>query len=67
MSENILDYKRDMQNALDTAADDRGKEKDIQFIKNAITEGFDNVMIARLTDLSIEQVDEIRKKINKNL
>lgn len=64
--ESLMSY-RDMQNALDTAVDDALKERDIQFIRKFIFKGFDNQLISELTDLNIEQVEEIRQKINKNL
>ena len=60
--ESLMSY-RDMQNALDTAVDDAVKETNIKFIKKSIAEGFDNQLISELTDLSIEQIEEIRKKL----
>ena len=64
--ESLMSY-RDMQNALDTAVDDAIKERDIQIAENLILEGLDDSIVAKCIGLSIAQVIEIRKKINKNL
>lgn len=64
--ESLMSY-RDMQNALDTAVDDAIKERDIQIAENLILEGLGDSIVAKCIGLSIAQVIEIRKKINKNL
>ena len=56
--ESLMSY-RDMQNALDTASDDRA----IQIAKNLILLGLDDNIIAKSTDLSVEHVGKIRKTI----
>jgi predicted transposase/invertase (TIGR01784 family) len=40
---------------------DAKQEKAIEVAKTAIKEGFDNAMIAKLTSLSIEEIEELRK------
>jgi predicted transposase/invertase (TIGR01784 family) len=69
-----LKYYRDVKNSLDTAKQegrvegeaigiDKGKqEKSIEIAQNAIKKGFDNETIAELTGLTIEQIEELRKR-----
>ena len=66
--ERSLMYYLDMKNVVKTAVDDALKiavsttrdELKIEIAKNAINEGFDNNMIAKLTDLTSAQIQELR-------
>jgi hypothetical protein len=42
------------------------QEEKMEVAKNAIVEGFDNLIIAKLTGLSIEQIEELRNKDKEN-
>ncbi len=54
-------YYWDLKNALDTAVE----EKVVQIVAEAIQEGLEDVLIARLTKLPIEQIQAIREQIQK--
>jgi predicted transposase/invertase (TIGR01784 family) len=70
-----LKYYRDVKNSLDTArlegeviGLEKGKvegkqERSIEVAKNAIKKGFDNETIAELTNLSIQEIEKLRKEI----
>jgi predicted transposase/invertase (TIGR01784 family) len=61
-----LKYYRDVKNSLDTAKQEGeaiGLEKGkLEIAQNAIKKGFDNVTITELTGLTIEQIEDLRKK-----
>jgi predicted transposase/invertase (TIGR01784 family) len=77
--EDSLKYYRDVKNSLDTAKQEGeviglekgrlegeaiGLEKGkLEIAQNAIKKGFDNETIAELTSLTIEQIEELRKKV----
>lgn len=70
-----LKYKRDLKNSLDTYKEEGREEgrkegrvigiqeKTIQVAKKAIKKGLDNAMIQELTDLSIEEIEKIRREM----
>ncbi len=58
--ENLI-YYSDMKNIIDTAVEDMR----IGIAEKAILEGFSNEIIAKITGLLVEEVQEIRLKINK--
>jgi ribosomal protein L10 len=41
------------------------EEKQIEIARKAITKGFDNETIADLTDLTVEQIEQLRKETKK--
>jgi len=51
-----------MKSALDTAVE----EKQIEIAKNAILEGANNTFIAKITGLTVEQVEQLRTETKKN-
>jgi hypothetical protein len=59
--ENLIQYWG-MKSALETAVE----ENKIEIAKNAILEGFDNKLISKLTNLTEEQVENLRGTKNKN-
>ena len=58
--ESLIHYS-DMKNMLDTAVEDRL----ILVAEKAVIKGLDNLLIAEITGLAIEEVQEIRLKITK--
>lgn len=59
--ENLIQYWG-MKSALETAVE----ENKIEIARNAILEGASNMFIAKITGLTIEQVEKLRKEIDKN-
>jgi predicted transposase/invertase (TIGR01784 family) len=59
--QSLIQY-RDLKSALETAVE----ENKFEIAKNAIVEGFDNQIIARLTGLAIEQIEQLRNETKKN-
>ncbi len=59
--ENLIQYWG-MKSALETAVE----ENRVEIAKNAILEGFDNKLISKLTNLTEEQVENLRGTKNKN-
>lgn len=70
-----LKYKRDLKNSLDTykeegreegrkeGREEGRKEKAVKVAEKAIKKGLDNATIQELTELSIEEIDRIRKEV----
>lgn len=56
--QSLIQY-RDLKSALETAVE----EREIEIAKNAISEGLDNQIIARLTGLNTEQIEKLRNEI----
>ncbi len=61
--ENSLKYYRDMKNFLDLQYKIGQKEKGIEIARNMILDNFDINVIAKITGLSIEQIEELRKEL----
>jgi predicted transposase/invertase (TIGR01784 family) len=61
--EDSLKYYRDMENSLDLQYRTGRKEGTLEIAKNAILEGADNHFISKITGLSVEQIEELRKEI----
>lgn len=64
--ENLIQYwgmKSAVDTAVETAVETAIEKRDIEFIKNAILEGFNNEIISRLTGLTIGQIEKFRNKI----
>jgi predicted transposase/invertase (TIGR01784 family) len=59
--QSLIQY-RDLKSALETAVE----EKQIEIARNAILEGFDNQIIARLTGLAAEVIEKLRNETKKN-
>lgn len=59
--QSLIQY-RDLKSALETAVE----EREIEIARKAINKGFDNQTIADLTDLTTEQIEQLRKEIKKN-
>ena len=58
--ENSLKYYRDLKNSLDTAFDEGRKEKSKEIVRNALKQGLDMQLIATLTGLSEDEIEQIR-------
>lgn len=58
--ENLVQYWG-LKSALETAVEDR----EIEIAKNAILEGANNKFIAKITGLTVEEVEKLRAKMNK--
>jgi predicted transposase/invertase (TIGR01784 family) len=58
--QSLIQY-RDLKSALETAVE----EKQIEIARKAITKGFDNETIADLTDLTVEQIEQLRNETKK--
>ncbi len=61
--ENSLKYYRDMENSLDVQYRTGRKEEKNEIAQNAILEGASNSFISKITSLSIEQIEELRKQM----
>lgn len=59
--QSLIQY-RDLKSALETAVE----ENKIEIARNAILEGFDNRIIARLTGLAAELIEKLRNETKKN-
>jgi predicted transposase/invertase (TIGR01784 family) len=59
--QSLIQY-RDLKSALETAVE----ENKIEIARNAILEGFDNQIIARLTGLAAELIEKLRNETKKN-
>jgi predicted transposase/invertase (TIGR01784 family) len=59
--ENLIQYWG-MKSALETAVE----EREFEIARKAISKGFDNETIADLTDLTVEQIEQLRKETKKN-
>jgi len=59
--QSLIQY-RDLKSALETAVEEYG----IEIALKAIKKNFDNETIADLTDLPIEQIEQLRKQIKKD-
>ncbi|WP_291725907.1 Rpn family recombination-promoting nuclease/putative transposase [Bernardetia sp.] len=75
--EDSLKYYRDIKNVIDTA-EEKGiakgrkegkeegkKEKEIEIIKNGLSEGLDLTVLSKITNLSLEEVKEIVNSLEK--
>ncbi len=70
--ESLKEY-RDYYNTIATAekeAREEGREegkeeRNIEIVEKAIIEGFDDQVIQKLTGSTIEQIDELRRKLGK--
>lgn len=64
-----LKYYRDLKNVVDTTREEgreEGREEEkLKIIKTGINEGFSNEVLAKLTKLSIEEIEKIRKNLNE--
>lgn len=60
--EHSLIQYRDLKSALETAVE----EREIEIARKAISKGFDNETIADLTDLTTEQIEQLRNETKKN-
>lgn len=58
--ENLIQYWG-MKSALETAVE----EREIEIAKNAILENADNKFIAKITGLTVEEVEKLRAEMNK--
>ncbi|TAG40152.1 MAG: hypothetical protein EAZ31_08645 [Cytophagia bacterium] len=58
-----LKYYRDLKNSFDTAFEEGEIKKSKQVAINLTSKGFDNLFIAEITNLTIEEIEEIRKNI----
>jgi predicted transposase/invertase (TIGR01784 family) len=61
--ENSLKYYRDMENSLDLQYKTGQKEKGMEIAKNMILDNFNINVISKITGLSIEQIEELRKEL----
>jgi predicted transposase/invertase (TIGR01784 family) len=55
-----LDETSRIQEAVEEAVEQAELNKQLEIAKNAITEGFDNQIIAKLTNLTIAQIEQLR-------
>lgn len=60
--ENLIQYWG-MKSAMETAVEEAITESKIEVAKNAISEGLTNELIAKLTNLTVEQVEKLRRTI----
>ena len=65
--QSLIQY-RDMKSVIETAVEEAVEtaveENKIEIARKAISEGFDNQIIARLTGLAIEQIEQLRNAPN---
>lgn len=61
-----LKYYRDIKNVVDTSREEGREEEKLKIIKTGIDEGFSDDVLAKLTRLSIEEIQKIRKQLEKN-
>ncbi len=59
--QSLIQY-RDLKSALETAVE----EREIEIAKNFILLGLDNATIAKGTDLTVEQIEQLRSGTNPN-
>ncbi|NJO00414.1 MAG: PD-(D/E)XK nuclease family transposase [Bacteroidia bacterium] len=67
--ENLIQYwgmKSAIETAVEDAVETAVEENKIDIAKKAILEGFDNSIIARLTGLTVEQIEQLRNETKKN-
>ncbi len=62
--ENLIQYWG-MKSAIDTAVEEAVEEREIEIAKNAISEGLDNKLISKLTNLSFKQIEKLRSEMKK--
>jgi predicted transposase/invertase (TIGR01784 family) len=61
---NLLQYWG-MKSAIDTAVEEAVEEREIEIAKNGILKGYENNVIADLTNLTVEQIEKLRSKLKK--
>jgi ribosomal protein L10 len=54
-----------MKSAIDTAVEEAVEEREIEIAKNGILKGYENNVIADLTNLTVEQIEKLRSKLKK--
>jgi hypothetical protein len=54
---------RDLKSVIETAVEEAVGEREQEIAKTAITEGLHDNLIARLTGLRIEQIENLRKEM----
>ncbi len=62
--ENLMNYWT-LNSAFETAVETAVEEREIEIAKNAISEGLDNKLISKLTNLSVEQIEKLRSEMKK--
>jgi predicted transposase/invertase (TIGR01784 family) len=61
--ENSLKYYRDMENSLDLQYKTGRNEEKLEIAKNMILDNFEINIISKITSLSIEQIEALRKEL----
>ncbi len=63
--ENLIQYWG-MKSAIETAMETAVEENKVEIARKAINKGFDNETIAELTELTVEQIEQLRNETKKN-
>ncbi|MDW8295848.1 MAG: hypothetical protein RMJ97_03095 [Raineya sp.] len=62
-AEKIKAEEKGIQKGIEMGIEMGEKKRNLEIAKNAIRKGFDNQLLQRLTGLSIEEIEALRKEI----